>query len=341
MFPNGFDYIGNSFADIAVWNAAKKSYGAGVSKSLVARAQANGIKLEIIATDENVLRPLIKALRLHQWAKNALIFTILVITYPAAGISGIIETFLGFILLGMVASSTYIINDLLDIEADRRHATKRKRPFAAGTLTVPHGVGVASIFLLTAHIGAFLITPLFCAVVAFYTLLTVSYSLSLKRFAVLDVFCLAALFNLRVISGGAIIYIAPSPWLLSFMFFFFLSLALAKRAVELKQAPKSERGELVSGRGYNVDDLDFVVSSGLATAALAMNIFFIYSLLADLTLFSTPWLAMAAGCLLAYWMLRLWFLAIRGDLHDDPVYFAIKDGISILLGVILILFILI
>ena len=344
-FPDGFDYIGNSSADIAVWKAARVRYGAGVSRGLERHVISKGMTLKRLTPAERILKPMIKALRLHQWAKNLLIFTIFAITYPAYGLGPLLETGIGFVLLGMVASGTYVINDLLDIEADRRHATKRDRALASGELAVPLGLGLALSLIAIAHVAAYFIAPLFCLVIASYCALTLSYSFAMKRFAVVDVFCLAALFSLRVIAGGAIIAVAPSPWLLSFMFFFFLSLALAKRVVELNRkrdtVPQAQWGEVLAGRGYSVNDRDFVISGGLATAALSLNVFFIYSLLSNLTLFSSPWLAMLAGVVLAFWLLRMWYLAVRGDMHDDPIYFAVKDWLSIVLGVILLVLVIV
>tara|TARA_R110000787_G_scaffold110809_10_gene219589 strand:- start:34517 stop:36007 length:1491 start_codon:yes stop_codon:yes gene_type:complete len=338
-FPDGFDYIGNSSADIAVWKAASVRYGAGVSAGLEHHVISKGMTLERLTPPEKMLKPMIKALRLHQWAKNLLIFTIFAITYPAYGLGPLLETGIGFVLLGMVASGTYVINDLLDIEADRRHATKRERALASGELGALSAFGLALCLIVIAHFAAFFIAPLFCIVLASYCALTLLYSFKLKSLAVVDVFCLASLFSLRVIAGGAIIAVAPSPWLLSFMFFFFLSLALAKRVVELNRkrdtVPPAQWSETLAGRGYSVNDRDFVISGGLATAALSLNVFFIYSLLSNVTLFSSPWFAMLAGVVLAFWLLRMWYLAVRGDMHDDPIYFAVKDWLSVVLGAIL------
>ena len=344
-FPDGFDYIGNSSADIAVWKAAGVRYGAGVSGGLERRVISKGMTLERLTPPERMLKPMIKALRLHQWAKNLLIFTIFAITYPAYGLGPLLETGIGFVLLGMVASGTYVINDLLDIEADRRHATKRDRALASGELAVPVALALALSLVAIAHVAAYFIAPLFCLVIAGYCALTLSYSFILKRFAIVDVFCLASLFSLRVIAEGAIIAVAPSPWLLSFMFFFFLSLALAKRVVELNRkrdtVPPAQWGETLAGRGYSVNDRDFVISGGVATAALSLNVFFIYSLLSNITLFSSPWFAMLAGVVLAFWLLRMWYLAVRGDMHDDPIYFAVKDWLSVVLGVILLVLVIV
>lgn len=335
-FPDGFDYVGNSSADLAVWRAARKGFGTGFGRGLESRARKVADDFEMLPDEKSARFPLIKSMRLHQWAKNFLVFTIFAITYPARGLDALLQVGIGFVLLGLVASGTYILNDLLDIEADRQHATKRKRMFASGQLSVPLGATVALMMILASHIAAYYLSPPFCGVLAIYTALTLSYSFLLKRYAVLDTFCLAGLFSLRVIAGGALIAVAPSPWLLCFMFFFFLSLALAKRQVELNRkmesSPQSRWGEVVAGRGYAVNDRGFVLAGGVGAAILSLNIFFIYSLLADLTLFSLPWLAMAAGLVLAFWLLRIWFLAARGELDDDPIYFAIKDWVSVLLG---------
>ncbi len=344
-FPDGFDYVGNSKADLAVWRSAVVAYGTDITPALEQQAKHLPGGLTVLAHRSTTAAPLFKAMRLHQWAKNVLIFTIFAITFPAYGWTPLFDTALGFVLLGLVASGTYIINDLLDIEADRQHPTKRERALASGELQVPAAAGFALLLVVSALTGAFIISPAFSAVLFAYTVLTLSYSFFLKQLAVVDVFCLAALFSLRVIAGGEIIYVDPSPWLLSFMFFFFLALAMAKRVVELDRkrtsVPAAEWGQRIAGRGYSIVDRDFVLAAGIAVSAIAINVFFVYALLADLTLFSDGELAMAAGAILAFWLLRIWYLTNRGALHDDPIYFAIKDKVSLALGAVLLLLVIV
>ena len=343
-FPDGFDYLGNSSADLPVWQAARHGYAVGISPALASKVSTDP-KMEILGGTRRLFRPLLKSMRLHQWAKNLLIFVIFAITYPQGTPQDLVRVIIGFFLLGALASSTYMLNDLMDVEADRQHATKRQRPFASGALPVPLGLSVAIGLFVASLVAAYFLSPAFCLVLLVYAGLTLSYSLLLKRFALIDVFCLTMLFCLRVVAGGAIIAIAPSPWLLVFMFFFFLSLGLAKRLIEVDhyraRMPQTSWKNKVPGRDYALNDRDFLAVAGIGTAALALTVFFIYALMADLSLFKTPWHAIAAGFFLTFWLMRIWFLAMRNEVDDDPISFAIKDPTSVVLGLALFVLVLV
>jgi 4-hydroxybenzoate polyprenyltransferase len=279
-----------------------------------------------------------RALRLHQWAKNTLIFVPLILGGGGTALSDIKNVLLGFFLLSITASATYVVNDLLDLESDRLHPTKRMRPFASGQLSVRSGI-IAVIVL--AGIVALLVRGMpvkFDMVVAAYTALTLLYSFFLKREAIIDVLTIAVLFTLRIGAGMMFLTSPASYWLLLFSFFFFLSLALVKRYSELHDLAEAN-GHKVSGRVYVITDRPFIMSAGLASAFAGCLVFVIYIANENFphNIYSNfQWLWAICG-ILVYWLVRIWFLASRGLMNQDPILFALKDRASLAMGLMTIL----
>jgi 4-hydroxybenzoate polyprenyltransferase len=236
---------------------------------------------------------------------------------------------LGFIIFCLISSSTYIVNDLLDLESDRAHISKRRRPFASGVLSI-HAGGVASLTLLLAAGLALIWTPLLFSLTAIaYLGLTLAYSVSLKRQAPFDVVALACLFTLRIFAGMAFVSEPVSPWFLTFSLFFFLGLAFVKRYAELAKAAIDGRTELVH-RGYQTSDLPIVASSGAASSLGSLLVFVTYLVNEKFPqdVYSDPmWLWFIVPILLC-WTLRMWFVTMRGEMHDDPIVFSLKDSTS-------------
>lgn len=262
-----------------------------------------------------------KALRLHQWAKNLLVFVPLVLGSRLE--PGLVwNTLVSFLALGLVASGTYVINDLLDLSADRRHRSKRYRPFAAGRIPVRQGL-FAGLLLIGAGCGAsFASDPPGALVLLAYLILSLAYSLVLKRIKVVDLLTLAVLFTLRIVLGTVVIGQEPSFWLMSASLLLFLSLSAAKRHVEILGL---EPGTVVPGRGYAAGDASFTLVLGL-TSGIASS--------AMLCLYATTQAGsvLLATLLLNVWIVRLWLVAFRGALTDDPVAFALRDRASLALG---------
>jgi len=333
-FPDGFAYAGDTHADLAVWREARFGVFAGRDGRLLDRlAKVTSLEADF-STRQATVRDWMRALRLHQWAKNGLLFLPLLLAGAVFDPTRWIACVAAFVAIGLTASGTYLINDLLDLEADRQHWTKRNRPFAAGLIGIPQGIVAAACLLAAgvtiAALGGGLpvvgLLLLYCAV-------TLGYSLHLKRVPVLDVTILASLFTLRLVLGAAAAEVPISSWLLVFSMFLFLSLALAKRSTEIGR--KSAAAVASHGRGYIAADAILVAGLGVSAAVAAIQVLVLYLINEAFsnTLYGLPQLLWAAPVFIGLWLGRVWLLCGRGILNDDPVVFAVSDKISILLGV--------
>lgn len=279
----------------------------------------------------------VRALRPHQWTKNLLVFVPLALTPQEVGDpQKLLTALLAFVALSLVASGGYVVNDLLDLEADRAHPVKRRRPFASGALPVGWGIAMAAGLALAGASVAVLATPPgYWAVIGTYLVLTFSYSLWLKRQLLLDVIVLAGLYTLRVIGGAQAVAIDLTPWLLAFSLFIFLSLAFAKRYSELHLMASRQENQL-RGRAYQVGDLDLVAMLGATSGYLSVLVLCLYinsehvRVLYDRV--EGLWFLVP---ILLYWVSRIWFLAKRGQLPGDPVAFAVRDPVSWLSGALM------
>ncbi|MDW8371917.1 MAG: UbiA family prenyltransferase, partial [Geminicoccaceae bacterium] len=274
----------------------------------------------------------LRALRLHQWAKNLLVLLPVLLAGPLATRADWADAAIAFLVLCLAASAGYLINDLLDLEADRRHESKRERPFAAGALPLAAGLAAVPLLLATAGLVALLLPPRFLLAAGAYLALTLAYSFALKRVPMLDVVSLGGLFTLRVIAGAFAITAPLSYWLLTFSMFLFLSLALVKRYAELERLAR-RGGEALADRGYNTLDLPLLASLGLASGVAATLIFVVYLVTEHFpkAIYTRPgWLWLAFPILL-YWLARAWRLTLHGKMNEDPVLFALRDRASLLM----------
>lgn len=334
MFPEGFEYIGDSPADLKVWKHAKAASLVGGGETRKKQVEAAGVPVaRVFPTEPRPLHAWRKQLRLHQWAKNALMFVAPVLAMEIANVPVMLTVLMAFPLLGIMASGTYIINDLLDLTADRRHHSKAARPFAAGRIKLWQGLVAAPLMIVGSIALGFLLSPMFALAMAIYLVSTLAYSLGLKRVALLDAMVLAGLFTLRLVMGGVLANVPLTQWLLVFSMFLFVSLSLAKRHVEvLRKTAAGERK--IANRGYRSEDAALTLGLGLATAATATLIMVLY--LIDSAwpsgLYHYPDALWAAPVILGLWLMRVWLLANRAELDDDPVSFAVKDPISLVLG---------
>ncbi len=322
----GFDYAGNSQADFPVWGMARKAIVVNPAKGVL-RGAAN--QCPVSHTFENqhpTLSTYAKALRVHQWLKNILVFIPMLLAHQISHVSLWANGLLAFISFSLCASSVYLLNDLLDLSADRLHPRKRLRPFASGDLSMVQGMVLIPLLLLCALAIAALWLPTdFVIVLVGYYLLTVSYSFWLKAIVLLDALLLAGLYTIRIIGGMAATRIGPSFWLLAFSTFLFFSLALVKRYSELLVL--KQRGQLTThGRGYHVEDLVMLMGFGVASGFLAVLVsaFYIDSDKVR-TLYHHPAFLWLVPPILLYWISRIWLITHRGGMHDDPVLFAAKD----------------
>jgi 4-hydroxybenzoate polyprenyltransferase len=336
LFPNGFIYAGDAAADLAVWRVGSAIVLVNATSDVVRRAKRLGKPRAVFPRAPVTLNILRRSLRLHQWAKNALVFAPLVLGGKAADLSAWLSALLGFFALGFVACATYIVNDLWDLPSDRRHWSKRMRPLASGDLSIRAGIGLAIAGLI---IGFGLITsagPGALAMLGLYLAVALSYSFAWKRVAILDVFILACLFTLRLGFGIVLTDVRLSSWLLVFSMFLFMSLSMAKRHTEvLRLADHGLEG--TSGRGYISGDAPLTLGMGLASMFGAVLIMILYLIEDALPrgVYANPIYLWAIPFILFLFVGRIWLFAQRGQLRDDPVAFVLKDRISLLLGLLM------
>ncbi len=319
----GFDYFGNSRADIPVFDAARTSIVVAPDRAASKWQRDNDA--ELIEAPKPSLKTVIKMLRIHQWLKNTLIGVPVVLSHEYFNVSMLSALVLAFVSFCAAASAIYIINDFVDMPLDRKHPTKRNRPFAAGSLSIPFGLVSAAVLLLVCLFTALALTPMFAGVMVVYLVTTTAYSFFLKRMLLLDVLTLAGLYTLRILAGAAATGTTVSFWLLTFSIFFFLSLALVKRHVELTDT-ELEHGERIAGRGYRPEDLSIIAQGGVSAAFASTLVLALYiDSDAVRELYAYPWLVWPLAPIVLYLTLRVWVLAGRRELHDDPVVFLVRD----------------
>jgi 4-hydroxybenzoate polyprenyltransferase len=277
----------------------------------------------------------LRSMRIWQWSKNFLFFVPFLFAQQYNDLNKLTLGIIGFVLFGLCASATYIWNDLHDLPNDRLHPTKRNRPIASGAVS-PRSAKLLSAILMAAGIGGALLlsNPTFVAFVIGYIFITVLYSFYLKRALVLDVLVLSGLYTYRMFLGASLMNIGLSPWILAFSMFFFLSLAFVKRYSELQLMEGTATTKL-AGRSYQTLDSKLVESFGTGAGLIAVLVFALYiSSPTVRNLYKTPELLWLVCPLLLYWIVRIWFTAVRGKLNEDPVVFAIKDFRSIMVGIV-------
>lgn len=334
---HGFDYVGNSHDDLPVLDAARRAYLVNPEPGVERRSRNLGNVEMVFRTHRGVARNWMRALRLHQWMKNLLIFIPLLAAHQLNQIALLWEGLLAFFCYGLCTSSVYLLNDLLDLDDDRHHTIKRHRPFAAGNLSIKSGLITLTLLLACAFIGSAWLLPIkFVEVLVVYYVLTLSYSMLIKHWMVIDVILLGSLYTIRVIAGAAVFDIPLSFWLLAFSLFLFLSLALVKRCIELRHALDHGHKGKASGRGYYPDDLPILSALGAASGYMAVLVLALY--IHDpstMSLYSHPEIIWPACPLLLFWVSRVWMLTHRGLMDEDPVIFAIRDHASLVVGALL------
>lgn len=330
----GFDYAGNAEVDMAVWKVARQAIVVNASDATEAKAKALGNVALVMPAAKHAGRLVLwlRAMRVHQWLKNMLLFVPLLAAHELHDITAISTLLLAFLAWGLCASSVYLANDLLDLESDREHPRKRRRPFAAGLLSSLHGaLAVPVLAGLSLYLAA-LVGTQFLTWMLVYLALTWAYSLSLKRIALLDCITLAFLYTLRIVAGSMAADLPTSFWLLACSAFLFLSLAFVKRYAELlvqRDAGKTR----AHGRGYVTSDASMVQSLGVASAYTSVVVLALYLNSATvLLMYDTPELIWATVPIMCFWVSRMWLCAARGEMHDDPLVFAFKDRASLVAG---------
>ncbi|KPW63244.1 Uncharacterized protein ALO81_00745 [Pseudomonas cannabina] len=326
----GFDYMGNSRDDLCVWAVSRNAIVARPLAGVERQARAQGNVAQVINSTSHPWRDWRKALRLHQWLKNALLFVPLLAAHQVQQSQQLLDGLWAFLCFGLCASSVYVLNDLLDLADDRHHRSKRERPFASGQLSIKAGLIALPLLLIAAFAGAAALLPWpFSAVLAAYYLLTLVYSLYLKRHMAVDVIVLAMLYTTRILAGAAAFQLPLTFWILAFSMFLFLSLALVKRYAELRDARLREVDSKTRGRGYYPGDLNMIASLGASSGNLSVMVLALYIHEGTtVALYEHPHVIWLACPLLLFWITRVWMLTHRGMMNEDPVVFALRDRVS-------------
>ncbi len=336
-FPEGFVYAGDSPADGPVWRAAAGAIVVGNLHAAERAQRRSCTPLEASFPDEPAtLKDWRMAFRLHQWAKNILLFVALIVGHQFGDPQAWLACVLGFLVLGAVASGTYVLNDLVDLPSDRRHPTKRLRMLASGRLRISRGLLLAPALIAGGLAASFRLDPWFGVGIGAYLLITLAYSFRLKRVPFLDTLMLAWLFTLRILMGAALVGVVVSEWLLVFSMFFFFGLSIAKRHVEVLKRGQAGGGAL-PGRGFSSEDAAVTLAFGVASSVASILILVMYLMDGAFPsgFYTAPAFLWAMPVVVGGWLTRIWLLAHRGQLDDDPVAFALRDRASIALGAVL------
>lgn len=324
----GFDYAGNQRCDVAVWASARKAIVVGSSPHLRSSAARVAEVEKVIGGRRSSPIDYLEALRPRHWLKNLLVFVPLCAAHRVAEIDLLRKALVAFVAFGCFASSGYLLNDLLDLTADRRHPQKQFRPFAAGDLPLSYALAMIPALVGLGCILGRVLSLLFLEILLIYFALTVTYSLYVKKIVLLDVILLAGLYTLRIMAGSAAVGIWPSYWLLAFSMFLFLSLALVKRYGELV-IMRGIEGKQAKARAYELTDGEMLAAMGTASGYLAVLVLALYITSGTAQILYGRHELMWFLCpVLLYWISRVWLIAHRGGMHDDPLVFATKDPAS-------------
>ena len=324
-----WDYVGNSRDDLAVWPACTQAVAVNASAPVLAQLRQQHPDAQVFERQPLRLSTVLRAIRLRQWAKNALLFIPLLSAHAASPQAwGALA--LGFLAFGLCASATYLFNDLLDLPSDRMHRLKRRRPLAAGTLSIPAAVLLGAVMLVLAFALALVVSAGFAAMLLLYTAITLAYSIRLKRLPLVDVLVLAALYTLRLGAGAVAVQVVPSNWLLAISVFLFLSLALVKRCAELEETIATADVHLAPGRGYQPRDLPTLRGMGMTSGFLSVMVLTLYiDSQSGRLLYAEPQWLWAAAPVLLLWIMRIWLKTGRRELRgEDPLQFALRDRVS-------------
>ncbi|HEU4652110.1 MAG TPA: UbiA family prenyltransferase [Croceibacterium sp.] len=326
-FGGGYTYIGDAAADLPVWERAAHAVTVNPNRAFRARVDALGKETEHLAAGSARARDYLRVMRPHQWLKNVLVFAPMLASHQLTP-ANVVQSLLAFVAFSLVASSTYVLNDLLDLAADRAHPRKRSRPFASGAVKVSHGTWMAPALGLLGAAVALASGPGLLAMLAAYFVATTLYSFWLKRLVAIDVCVLAVLYTMRILAGSVATGIPASVWLLAFSTFFFFALAAVKRQAELVDGIASGTVR-ARGRGYHVDDLSIVSNLAVSSGLVSVLVLALYANSEPVQqLYRTPEVLWGILPVLLFWHSRIAILTNRGQMHDDPLVFAARDPVS-------------
>ena len=332
-----FDYAGNDSADFKVWEATRHAIVVNASPKVARQARDCSSVSHEFPPEKGALRSTLKALRVHQWLKNLLVFAPLVLAHKVGELYCWGDALIAFLCFSLCASGIYVLNDIFDFESDRVHHSKKRRPVAAGDISLPGAFVLSFALLALAFLFSFAMPSSFTVCLGSYAIVTSLYSFRLKRVELVDIFILALLYVLRVLSGGVAIGVNVSHWLLGFSMFMFLSLACVKRYSELLSV-KSHDGKVLKGRGYTATDIEQISTLGAASGYISVVVLAMYISSSEvMILYKSPGFLWLTCPMILYWISRVWLLAHRGKMHEDPILFAATDKVSYVVAVLSVL----
>lgn len=331
----GYVYAGNSTADYKVWESSESAIVVNNKKLFIRNVTSKYNVEKSFLNEVNFIKLIIKEIRVYQWVKNLLLFLPILLAHSLSNLVAFSDVVIGFFAFGFSASFVYVLNDLLDLESDRNHPRKRKRPLASGNLPIQIGIFLVPILLIIGLGLSFLLNDRFQMILCTYIILTTAYSFSLKKIPMLDIIILAALFTSRIVAGAFSANVYLSMWILAFSMFFFMNLAVLKRYAELLVMKKNNKSE-AKGRGYTVEDMGLLLSIGPSAGFLSVLIFVLYLNSSQaMELYSKTYLLWLISPIFLYWIARIWHLCVRGQMTDDPIVFTVKDRASYIIGILI------
>lgn len=323
-----FDYIGNSKADLEIFDSCRIAYLVNPSKSVEGKVIKTGKLKKCWRTKKSMFLASIQSIRIYQWVKNILLFVPLFTSHSYNSFDSVIKVIVAFFAFSFIASAGYVINDLMDINGDRTHTTKKNRPFASGNLSLLSGFTITCLLIIAGIYLSSLLNGTFMVILILYFFLSVGYSIHLKKIVLYDVFLLATFYTMRVISGGIVTDISLSFWLIAFSIFIFLSLAFIKRYSEIIQVTHTKNIKK-NRRDYSFEDIPLLQIMGVASGFLSAIVFSLYINSPDVELlYAYPKLLWLLCLLQLFWICRVWLVTSRGEMTDDPIIFTLKDPVS-------------
>ena len=323
-----FSYIGDSEADVKIFNETNIPIVVG-NKNVFNKIKSKNDKTTFVDGENDFsLKKFFKMIRTYQWVKNFLIFLPLILAHKFLDVNLLLKALVAFFSFSFLASCVYIINDIMDVESDRIHPSKKNRPIASGAVKISSALKVAFILMPLSFIISIFLGKEFLFVLLTYFITTSCYSFYLKKIMLVDILILSLLYTVRIFAGGVALNIYLSPWLFMFSLFFFFSLACAKRYSEL-YAVRNNLQDEIKGRGYQAQDLEQIQIFGSSSGYIAILIFALY-IQSDISmkLYKTPSFFWALCPIMLYWISRVWLLSHRGQMTQDPIIFALKDKVS-------------
>jgi len=329
---DSFIYLNDSVKDLPVWLHCKKAILIGDNGRVKNMLIKNNVEIiDTVKKEKSIIEILLKQLRVHQWSKNMLLFVPALLSHQLLEPGVFLNALCSFIAFSLLASSIYVLNDIIDVDYDRKHPMKKNRPIAAGDLSMLRAYAVLLVCFLIGGWMAMLLGTTFLFVMAVYIILNLLYSLYFKRIIILDVLLLMSFYTLRIIAGHIPDTFPFSPWLLSFSVFLFFSLAFLKRYVNIIL---ENNVSTKNGTGYSINDSNILKSFGVGSGIISTLVLILYTGSEQVQPFYlTPMILIFLAPIMLYWICRIWLLADRGLIKDDPILFAIKDKISYVVAI--------